>query len=142
MSRRSNRGDSRHYYDWLEFASADLAAADLLLLQPQCAGAAGFHCQQAVEKALKAYILFQTRNGVDGHNITWLCRTAAKLDRHFYTWLDETPAFNRLYIETRYPADIPTDLDDRKLTHIYRVAAEIYDYICGEVYENSDIEED
>jgi HEPN domain-containing protein len=42
---------------WLEKARQDLEAAAWLLESPSSLyGAVGFHCQQAVEKALKAYL--------------------------------------------------------------------------------------
>ena len=42
---------------WLEKAEHDRRAADALLDQdPPITDAAGFHCQQAVEKLLKAYL--------------------------------------------------------------------------------------
>lgn len=143
MSRRGSRAsDSRHYYDWLEFAAEDLHCAGILLEERQCALAAGFHCQQAIEKAVKAFVLYRTGVHVDGHNITWLCRHAAKYDKAFLQWLDKTPALNRLYIETRYPADMPVLLDFDDLDRICRVAEEIYDFICGQVYADADAEEE
>ncbi len=143
MSRRGSRtGDSRHYYQWLAFAAEDLHCADILLDRRQCPAAAGFHCQQAIEKAIKAFVLFRTGVHVDGHNITWLCRHAARYHEAFTGWLDKTPALNRLYIETRYPADMPVQLDFDTLDRIYAVAEEIYDFICRQVYAEADAEED
>ncbi len=143
MSRRGSRtGDSRHYYDWLEFAAEDLHCADILLDRRQCPAAAGFHCQQAIEKALKAFVLYRTGSHVDGHNITWLCRQAGRYDETFLSWLDKTPALNRLYIETRYPADMPVQLDFDWLRQVYYTAEEIYDSVCGTVYAGADAEED
>lgn len=142
MSRRGSRStDSHYYYDWLEFAAEDLHCADILISAKQCASAAGFHCQQAIEKGIKAYLLYETMSHVDGHNITWLCKSAAKHDEHFLIWLDKTVTLNRLYIETRYPADIPVNLDFDILRGILDMAKEVYDYICNIIYKEIEIDD-
>ena len=52
-SRMHNGKDSRRYYDWLEHSSQDLIAAKILSEDDRCYRLAAFHCQQAIEKALK-----------------------------------------------------------------------------------------
>ncbi len=126
--------DSRKYFDWLEIAAGDLLAARLLLEQGQCLEAAAFHCQQGMEKALKAYLIDQAGVLVDGHNLTWLCRQAMKHRREFSQWLDATAKMNRLYIETRYPSDLDLRLSEERVGEIYGTAREIYDYVCTELY--------
>ena len=105
-SRMHNGNDSRRYYDWLEHSSQDLIAAKILSEDDRCYRLSAFHCQQAIEKALKAYILLKSDVLVDGHNLTWLCRQAKKYDKGFHQWFDESADLNQCYIETRYPADI------------------------------------
>ena len=91
MGRRGPRAqDSKRYYDWLYKAEEDLHSARLLKSEEICQLCAAFHCQQCIEKALKAYILYQTNILHDGHNLTWLCKQAVKLDREFTEWLDES----------------------------------------------------
>lgn len=130
---REGNSDSRRYYDWIGKAGEDLEAAKLLLAGEDTLNAAAFHCQQCIEKALKSYILYKTRNHVDGHNLTWLCRQAMKSDHHFLEWLDESAALNRYYIETRYPADIPVALTPEKVGQVYRMAGSMYRFICDEI---------
>ncbi|HEX2938823.1 MAG TPA: HEPN domain-containing protein [Ruminiclostridium sp.] len=142
-SRRRDRSeDSHRYYDWLERASEDIEAAEKLLDSDNTIGACAFHCQQCIEKALKGYILFKTHQHLDGHNLTWLCRQAMKTERHFSQWLDESVILNRYYIETRYPADIPLELDTRAVNRAYDMALAMYRFICDEVYNDMESEED
>ena len=122
-------GDSRKFFDWLEIAAGDLLAARLLLEQGQCVEVAAFHCQQGMEKALKAYLIDRTGVLVDGHNLTWLCRRAASIDAHFQQWMDESAALNRYYIETRYPTDIPTQISDEELSRILAMTEELFFYL-------------
>jgi len=134
MGRRPNSiTDSRRYYDWLDRAEEDIQSAKLLSQDELCYNNAAFHCQQTIEKALKAYILLKSGMLVDGHNLPWLCKRAAKYDRTFSDWLRESTSLSKCYIETRYPADIPLDLTYEQVRNYYRMAKEMYLFICGEV---------
>lgn len=135
MSRRKSAGfsDSRYYYDWLDRAGEDLLCAGHLMRDDKCYNGAAFHCQQAIEKALKAYILVKSDILVDGHNLTWLCKRAVKYDKNFAEWLDKSASLNRFYIETRYPADIPLELDYSKIKLYHQMATDMYRFICSEM---------
>ena len=111
--RRKGASDSCFYYKWLDKALCDLQAARLLLTYGGDHYNIAFHCQQAIEKALKGYLLFRTGRHFDGHNLTYLCRQAIQLDsKAFSEYLDESAALNDLYIETRYPTDLPFEIDE------------------------------
>ena len=133
-SRNNNTDDSRYYFDWLEFAASDLLAAKVLCENGSCNALSAFHCQQAIEKALKGYTLYKTGHLVDGHNLPWLCRNAARCNSAFEEWLDEAAAMARLYIETRYPSDKPLAISDERLNNILNMADDMYNFICENVY--------
>lgn len=130
---REGKSDSKRYNDWLERACEDLKSASILAEDDDTLNTASFHCQQCIEKALKGYILYKTKNHVDGHNLTWLCRQAIKIDHRFLEWLDESAVLNRFYIETRYPSDIPLKLNKRTVLRVYEMARVMYLFICDEV---------
>lgn len=127
-NRRSNN-DSGRYFDWLERAESDLDTARILKDNGGDNCNAAFHCQQCIEKALKAYLLFMRKSHFDGHNLTYLCRQAMKHDSFFNEWLDESAELNRFYIETRYPTDTGFDIDDDQLEKSYLNAANMYNFI-------------
>ncbi|MGI6404245.1 MAG: HEPN domain-containing protein [Oscillospiraceae bacterium] len=136
MARRYNphtNRDSRRYYDWLDRAGEDIICAGLLVQNDNCYNSAAFHCQQTIEKALKAYILLKSDVLPDGHNLPWLCKRAMRYDSTFSEWLDESATLNRCYIETRYPADLPLNLDFRQVMKYYQMAKSMYLFICEEV---------
>lgn len=135
-------GDSRLFFDWLEIAARDLLAARLLIQQGQCLDIAAFHCQQCLEKAFKAYLLDQTGVLPDGHNLTWLCKQAAKLDTAFQPYVQKTAGLNRLYIETRYPSDNGLRLSPETVGEAYAFAQAVYTAICDRIYGPGDAEED
>jgi HEPN domain-containing protein len=125
--------DSKKYFDWLDKAKDDLKAAELLFSSDETLDIAAFHCQQCIEKALKGYLLYVTHINVDGHNLTYLCRQAIRLDTHFTQWLEDSTVLNRFYIETRYPADIPLELEKSYVKNVYNMAESMYNFICSEV---------
>jgi HEPN domain-containing protein len=142
MRSTKHGSDSRKYFDWLEIAARDLLAARILIEREQCLDIAGFHCQQCIEKALKAYLIDRTGTLVDGHNLTWLCRQAARHNTYLKHYMEETAKMNRLYIETRYPSDIDLHLNSESIGKIYDTAKELYEFVCDEVYDGEADEDD
>lgn len=132
MSRSSNHSsDSKRYYDWLYHAYQDMLAAKKLIEDKRLYGQVVFHCQQAIEKGIKAFLLYKHHKLFDGHNLTWLCKQAAMTDQEFTKWLTKCAMLNRFYIETRYPADIPEEIDREMAEDILFAADEMTVFICG-----------
>lgn len=123
--------DSKRYFDWLFQAKLDVLAAEVLMTDERCYNAAAFHCQQSIEKALKAYLLYETHRLFDGHNLTWLCKQAVERHESFSRWLSKSAALNRYYIETRYPSDIGLDVDTETINALYKDTDEMLEFISG-----------
>ena len=130
----TNDNDSRRYYEWLDRAQADLQSARLLIAGGGDMNIVVFHCHQVAEKALKGYLLFRSRRHYDGHNITFLVRRAIKLDRDFNQFLADSPPLNRYYIETRYPTDIPFQIDINAVRNVFRFSEKIYQTIASKLH--------
>lgn len=133
---RKGARDSMYYYKWLDKALCDLQCARILLTWQGDPANVAFHCQQAIEKALKGYLLYKTGRHFDGHNLTYLCRQAVLLDPAFTEYLDESAALNNLYIETRYPTDLPLDLDERAVRRYLNMAETMFAAIRQELYNS------
>ncbi len=72
--------------EWLRKADHDRRMADLGLAQsPAITDGAAFHCQQAAEKLLKAYLTWQTQDFERTHDLRSLIESCA---RHDPTFLD------------------------------------------------------
>ncbi|HHW45419.1 MAG TPA: HEPN domain-containing protein [Clostridiales bacterium] len=123
--------DSKRFEDWYKKAQADLQGARILKDHEGDNGLVAFHCQQAIEKALKGFILERTNELLEGHSLVFLCRRAARLDSYFAGQLKNCAFVNQFYIETRYPADMPDPVDDDEMEECLRITAEIIDYIIG-----------
>lgn len=133
MGRGGHSTDSKRYFDWLYHANQDYLAAKILIEDVRCYNATAFHCQQCIEKALKGYLLFKNRRLFDGHNLTWLCKQAALMDQTFVKWIEPSIALNKFYIETRYPADIPLDIDTDMMDDIMKSTTSMLDFICEQI---------
>lgn len=131
--RGRNDSDSKRYFDWIFHANLDFLAAQNLINDERCYAATTFHCQQCIEKALKGFMLFKINRLYDGHNLTWLCKQAITIDNRFTKYLADSVHLNKYYIETRYPADIPMDIDYETVTHIYEMTTDMLKFICGEI---------
>ncbi len=136
--KRKGSTDSRYYYKWLEKALSDLQSARILLTWGGDPMAVAFHCQQAIEKALKGYLLFRQGRHYDGHNLTFLCRQAATCDDRFTRYLGESTALNNYYIETRYPTDLPFEITEVQVHNILAIAEDLFSVIRQELYETED----
>ena len=133
MSRGYKGSDSRRYFDWLFNANIDFLAAKNLIEDERCYSIVAFHCQQCIEKALKGYLLFKKNKLFDGHNLTWLCKQATQNDGHFSQWLVKCANLNRYYIETRYPADIPLEIDTETVTDLTESTAQMLNFISEQI---------
>jgi HEPN domain-containing protein len=121
--------DSRRYFDWIFQANMDFLAAKTLFSDERLHPVTSFHLQQCIEKSLKAYLLFRRNRLYDGHNITWLCKQAAVDDPEFGKWLPISSKLNRYYIETRYPADLPTDITSDMIDELFQTTTDMLEFI-------------
>jgi HEPN domain-containing protein len=132
MPRNSSRSsDSKRHFDWVYHAYQDLLAARALISDKRLYNPVVFHCQQAVEKSLKAFLLCKNRRLLDGHNVTWLCKQAALINPDFASWAARLASLNRLYIETRYPADFPVYITAEEAGGFLSDAEDIVAFVCN-----------
>ena len=115
------------------YAESDLHAAALLRQHQNTLLLSAFHSHQAIEKALKAFMLSQKGYAPDGHNIIFLCKTAAKINDGFFEWIDECIALNNYYIQTRYPPDFPLEINKVKAKELTVMAQNLYKFTLNEL---------
>lgn len=89
---------------WLDKALNDWSAARRLFA-PGARGldTVGFHCQQAVEKLLKAYLLANDVEFEKTHDLHRLLRQCAACDTAFETFRTTVPPLTLYEIAFRYP---------------------------------------
>ncbi len=131
--RKNNSHDSKIYTEWMIYAESDLTAANMLKNNKNTLLLSAFHSHQSIEKALKAFILAQKGYAPDGHNIIYLCKTAARVNEGFFEWIDECVALNNYYIQTRYPPDFPLEINKASAKKLVSFANGLYKFTLGEL---------
>ncbi len=97
---------------WINRADNDLKTVEILLKADEVLyDAICFHCQQSVEKYLKAYIVAYDLDFEKIHDLPVLLKTCVQQDPNLREILEECKFLNRYYIEARYPVHWPTSYD-------------------------------
>lgn len=104
-------GDAEVARGWLRKADADLAAAEACLGSRKALGAACFHCQQAAEKSLKAWLIAQGAGFPFVHDLRRLLGLCAPIDAAFETLQEKAERLNPYAIEVRYDAEFWPELE-------------------------------
>ena len=79
-----NEALKKYIESWFEKGNNDLLTAQRLIeIEPMILDNACFHCQQAIEKYLKAYLIYNTTEIERTHNINYLLIECAKHDSAF-----------------------------------------------------------
>lgn len=88
---------------WIEKSVADLDVAKVTFKETRHYGMVCFLSQQAVEKYLKAYLVFKKIEFQKIHSLVELTKLALKGNSDFADWVDEGKILDKYYIPTRYP---------------------------------------
>lgn len=119
---------------WLQKANNDLLSAQPLLeIEPAILDSFCFHCQQSIEKDLKAYLIY---NGVDierTHNIIFLSKECASFNQIFSTI--EPMNINMYAVQPRYPniRDLP---EPSEAHYYYELAIRIKQMVAERISLN------
>jgi HEPN domain-containing protein len=116
---------------WLNKAEHDMISAQRLLeIEPMILDNACFHCQQAIEKYLKAFLIY---NGVDvekTHNIIFLLNESSNFDPIFST-IDPLN-INAYAVQGRYP-DTNLMPEKEEAEGYYQLALQIKFLVIGKI---------
>lgn len=117
--------------DWLIKADHDLrAAAALIELDPPLSDVAVFHCQQAAEKAFKAFLFWNDVPFRKTHEMEQLGRSCQKLDNSLENVAEHSVDLTPFAWRFRYPGDVMApSLGDTQ--GALSLAREIYDAIIA-----------
>jgi len=117
--------------EWLEIAKNDYIAAQHLYedIRPRQIEISSYHCQQSVEKTLKAFLISKETEPPYTHNLEDLCRRCEDLDDGFSVFSDACLKLSPYATATRYP--IRADITEEEAIFAIEKAREIYEYVCG-----------
>jgi len=93
---------------WLHKARSDLLSARILVEHsPLVLGPAAFHCQQAAEKTLKAFLIWRSVSFERVHSLVYLMDLCEAQEPAFASLREETESLAPYAVEVRYPGDVP-----------------------------------
>jgi len=121
--------NSTNYVEWFKKAGHDLEDAVRLLHNDGYADTICFLSQQAVEKALKGYLVYCRINPRAIHQLEDLARDCAKINKDFLKILEDCFILTRYYIETRYPPVMPIEYKREEAQKAVKTAEKIMEFV-------------
>ena len=91
--------------DWLFLAQTDIDTAEIIVNEKHLTHIAAFHCQQAVEKYFKAFLLEKDLPALKVHNLVKLYAEVKKVSKLSFDE-DLLTMLSNAYVESRYPGDL------------------------------------
>jgi HEPN domain-containing protein len=97
-------GQYNEVEQWIIKGDHDLGTAKITYLYiPEYLDTVTFHCQQAVEKYLKAYLIFLSTPFRFSHDLVYLLDLITQIDIDFNTYYDPVSELQGYAVEIRYP---------------------------------------
>ena len=97
---------------WLRKAESDFSNAELCVNNSTALDTACFHCQQAAEKSLKAWLIRRDQNFPLTHDLKELVGLCAMHEPQFGDLVGDAEALNPYAVKGRYAADFWPSIDD------------------------------
>ncbi len=123
---------SIEYKEWIKYAEKDFVAAEFLMtaasppIEIIC-----YHCQQSVEKILKAFLIKNDIVPSRTHDLNLLINECCKIDNEMSLLKKECNRLNDFGVNTRSPNNLDLILDDAKIA--LKDAEKIKTYILNKV---------
>jgi HEPN domain-containing protein len=114
--------------DLIFIAAEDYISAEILAknTHPVLCEIVNWHCQQAVEKWLKAYLLTQKENPPHIHDLSKLCKLCMAHDNSFIDTADSCMQLVELGMKVRYDRGLGLTEDDMR--HALSLAKQVQDF--------------
>ena len=91
---------------WLAKAESDWSTIEILMASDRCpAEAVCFHCQQYVEKLLKAFLTLKSVEAPKTHDLRRLIQLALPLEPKLAELVGESDSLTVHGVQSRYPGD-------------------------------------
>ncbi len=92
---------------WLVKAARDLETARIVAsYMPDYYDVIAFHCQQAIEKSLKGYLVWIDVEFKPVHDLGYLINLASTRDAEMDIWFEVVDEISRYAVQIRYPDTI------------------------------------
>jgi HEPN domain-containing protein len=119
--------------EWIHKAEHDIGMAELALVnRPEYTDAICFHCQQAAEKYLKAYLVFLNIRFERKHNLGYLLDMISEQQPVPETIYDLAEKLEDYAVETRYPDDW-FDIPLVEAEEAFDIAKNVKEYVLSKI---------
>ena len=118
--------------EWIIKAQNDLEAANILFREKGPSDTLCFHCHQAVEKYLKAYLVFKNIHFERIHHLWQLSKLCAQDNKEFLNFEEELKTLDAYYIESRYPPEIRV-YSQEECKKVLSISEELSQFIVKEI---------
>ena len=116
---------------WLEKARGDLESACKLASSPEpILDTAFFHCQQAAEKAVKAYLVFRDHPLEKTHDVERLVSLAMPYEPRFAAWQTAAETLTPYATVFRYPR-AGVEPNEEQYQEAEQAAVGLFDFVCS-----------
>ena len=114
---------------WLQKAGSDLLAAQILIRYSELAlGPAAFHCQQAAEKTLKAFLISRAVPFDRVHSLVYLLDLCEVEEPTLAALREHTEMLSPYAVEIRYPGDI-IEISSEEARQAFAAALAVWDRV-------------
>ena len=114
---------------WIIKGDHDLGTAKITYLHiPEYLDTITYHCQQAVEKYLKAYLIFQSVTFKFSHDMIYLLDLITQIDSVFENYYDTISELQGYAVEVRYPNET-IFLSNEKVEKTMMIAKEVRELV-------------
>lgn len=115
--------------EWMQKAERDLDTARLTLdNKPEYTDIICYHCQQAVEKYLKAYLVYLNTPFEKKHDLDYLIDLIVENDKDIEQFYDTVETLSGYAVEIRYPTDEQSEPSIEEAKEAYEIALNIKKY--------------
>ena len=117
--------------EWLGLADDDLRLAELTLKDTEpIFWAAAFHCQQAAEKSLKAFLAYNEYHVEKTHDIEFLVKLCMKFSPQMEQFIESGATLSEYAVDPRYPT-AKFEITKTKASKAMEAARSIYEFVLN-----------
>ena len=118
-------------HNWLMKARRDLLSAKRLARgSDPYLDTAIYHCQQAVEKAVKGWLVYNDQSFEKTHDLRLLVTLASEVEPKFADWFNIAEQISPYATAYRYPGEV-LEPDTDEFYQTFQAASKMYNFICS-----------
>jgi len=117
--------------EWLQKAKSDLLSAQILIgHEPPVLDTALFHCQQVVEKVLKAFLVWKGVPFEKVHSLPYLLDLCQSKEPKFSSLRGRAEMLAPYAVEIRYPGEI-IEISKEEAEEALETAQEVWNFVLS-----------